>query len=130
MAKSKVLDTESLSPVAGAANALGTASPPPAEVPQEAGKTKSPAGSPNETTSTEPEKLQPGLATGILPATHWAQLPLEDEPPQEDNASVGDQDSAFGDAASSTASLSESILEYRNIHGRTFHSNVGVAESW
>jgi hypothetical protein len=68
--------------------------------------------------------------TEILPATHWAQLPLEDEPAHGDGASADDEDSAFGDVASSTASLSESIMEYRNIHGRTFHSNVGVAESW
>lgn len=72
------------------------------------------------------EQPQSEPQSDILPATHWAQLPLDAEEPQDD----GDDDSAFGDTASSTASLSESIQEYRNILGRTFHSNVGVAESW
>lgn len=77
--------------------------------------------------SAEPaDQPQSEPQSDILPATHWAQLPLDAEGPQDD----GDDDSAFGDTASSTASLSESILEYRNILGRTFHSNVGVAESW
>lgn len=66
----------------------------------------------------------------ILPATHWAQLPLDAEAAEDGAGNGGDEDSAFGDVASSTASLSESILEYRHILGRTFHSNVGVAESW
>jgi hypothetical protein len=35
-----------------------------------------------------------------------------------------DADSALGaDAASSTASLATSILEYRTVHGRTYHSD-------
>ncbi|KAK0611258.1 S-adenosyl-L-methionine-dependent methyltransferase [Immersiella caudata] len=52
-------------------------------------------------------------ATGILPATHWAGQEI-----------VDDGDSALGaDAASSTASLATSILEYRTVHGRTFHSD-------
>ncbi|KAM0234168.1 hypothetical protein ACHAPO_006549 [Fusarium lateritium] len=37
---------------------------------------------------------------------------------------VDDGDSSFqSDASSSTASVSESILEYRRIHGRTYHSD-------
>ncbi|KAI0380330.1 S-adenosyl-L-methionine-dependent methyltransferase [Hypomontagnella monticulosa] len=59
----------------------------------------------------------------ILPASHWAQLP---EPEVRD-----DDDSAYGeDNASSTASLTASILEYRTVHGRTYHSERGNAQSW
>ncbi|KAL3589678.1 hypothetical protein FPOAC2_11852 [Fusarium poae] len=37
---------------------------------------------------------------------------------------IDDGDSSFqSDASSSTASVSESILEYRRIHGRTYHSD-------
>ncbi|KAI1647030.1 S-adenosyl-L-methionine-dependent methyltransferase [Daldinia loculata] len=58
----------------------------------------------------------------ILPASHWAQLPPVNV--REDD------DSAFEDAASSTASLTASILEYRTVHGRTYHSERGNALSW
>jgi hypothetical protein len=81
-----------------------------------------------ETTPAENEQPPSQPPSGILPATHWAQLPLVAEEPHDDDP--GDDESAFVDVASSTASLADSILEYRNIHGRTFHSNMGVAESW
>jgi hypothetical protein len=58
----------------------------------------------------------------ILPAEHWAQQALDD-----------DTDSSYGegDTASSTASLSTSILEYRTLHGRTFHSDKNTdAQYW
>ncbi|KAK3343513.1 S-adenosyl-L-methionine-dependent methyltransferase [Lasiosphaeria hispida] len=48
----------------------------------------------------------------ILPAAYWVEQTLDD-----------DADSSLGDTESSTASLSASILEYRTIHGRTFHSD-------
>lgn len=39
-----------------------------------------------------------------------------------------DQDSAVGDdAASSTASIASSILQYRTINGRTYHSDRAVS---
>ncbi|KAL7620130.1 hypothetical protein AAE478_009123 [Parahypoxylon ruwenzoriense] len=58
----------------------------------------------------------------ILPASHWVQQPLIDET---------DGDSAYGDDnASSTASLTASILEYRTVQGRRFHSEIGNAQSW
>lgn len=42
-----------------------------------------------------------------------------------------DADSAVGDdVASSTESISSSILHYRTIHGRTYHSERGNAEYW
>ncbi|KAI1160019.1 S-adenosyl-L-methionine-dependent methyltransferase [Nemania serpens] len=63
--------------------------------------------------------------SGVLPASHWAQVPAEDE------SDFDDVDSAYGDdSASSTASLSASILEYRTVHGRTYHSERGNAQSW
>ncbi|KAK6949670.1 hypothetical protein Daesc_009753 [Daldinia eschscholtzii] len=58
----------------------------------------------------------------ILPASHWAQLPPVNV--------RDDDDSAFEDAASSTASLTASILEYRTVNGRTYHSERGNAQSW
>ncbi|KAK5653706.1 hypothetical protein OQA88_8737 [Cercophora sp. LCS_1] len=43
----------------------------------------------------------------------------------------GDADSALGeDVAESTASLTSSILRYRTIHGRTYHSERGNAQYW
>ncbi|KAF2969657.1 hypothetical protein GQX73_g3949 [Xylaria multiplex] len=64
--------------------------------------------------------------TDVLPASHWAQVPQA-----EDEEDFDDVDSAYGDDnASSTASLSASILEYRTVHGRTYHSERGNAQSW
>ncbi|KAI1122007.1 S-adenosyl-L-methionine-dependent methyltransferase [Nemania abortiva] len=64
-------------------------------------------------------------ATDVLPPSHWAQVPVVEENAFEDG------DSAYGDDnASSTASLSASILEYRTVHGRTYHSERGNAQSW
>ncbi|RYP62883.1 hypothetical protein DL771_009532 [Monosporascus sp. 5C6A] len=80
-------------------------------------------------------------AENILPASHWQ----AQEGPEVCNgrgeqwtgnraitaAQDGDVDSAFElDNASSTASLTASILEYRTVHGRTFHSERGNAQSW
>ncbi len=49
----------------------------------------------------------------------------------EDEEDFDDVDSAYGeDNASSTASLSASILEYRTVHGRTYHSERGGGQSW
>lgn len=46
--------------------------------------------------------------------------------PQDD-----DTDSTLGDdAASSTASISSSILQYRTINGRTYHSDRGNSQYW
>ncbi len=41
-----------------------------------------------------------------------------------------DDDSGFNDVVSSTASLSSSILQYRTVLGRTYHSEIGKAEGW
>ncbi|KAK1709457.1 S-adenosyl-L-methionine-dependent methyltransferase [Colletotrichum acutatum] len=61
-------------------------------------------------------------AAGILPAEHWVQA-------ARDAANDDDADSALGDDnASSTASITSTILQYRKIHGRTFHGEVGDAQ--
>ncbi|KAK3947033.1 S-adenosyl-L-methionine-dependent methyltransferase [Pseudoneurospora amorphoporcata] len=57
-------------------------------------------------------------ATGLLPGAHWAGQNL----PEED--ADNDWDSSLGsDIESSTASISSSILQYRTINGRTYHSD-------
>ncbi len=61
--------------------------------------------------------MQTGLSAG---ADALSQAPLDD-----------DTDSALGDdAASSTASISSTILQYRTINGRTYHSERGNAQYW
>src|SRR3569833_2407238 len=57
------------------------------------------------------------------PVTSLSELPSE---PTFDD----DHDSAYGDDIECTASLSASFLQYRTLHGRTFHSDMGKAESW
>ncbi|KAH7198328.1 S-adenosyl-L-methionine-dependent methyltransferase [Fusarium flagelliforme] len=57
---------------------------------------------------------------------HWATLTGGNAPEEEDDA-----DSAVGDdTASSTESMSSSILHYRTINGRTYHSERGNANYW
>lgn len=46
-------------------------------------------------------------------------------------ATEEDADSTLGhDTGSSTASISSSILQYRTLHGRTYHSERGNASYW
>lgn len=37
---------------------------------------------------------------------------------------------SIGSIGTSTESLTASILEYRKIHGRTYHSEIGNASYW
>lgn len=60
-------------------------------------------------------------AVHLLPLTHAVQ--------KEENA-PGDEDSAVLDNASSTASLTSSILQYRTINGRAYQSERGNPEYW
>lgn len=101
------------------ANSKAGSSPP---KPGSSPKVASPksASSPRSTGS-EP-KVQP-VDASILPASHWEHIDAEQEV-------LDDGDSVFSDNISSTASLSDSIFEYRQLHGRTFHSDVGKAEAW
>lgn len=59
--------------------------------------------------------------SGLLPAEHWAQLELV----QDDAESTADEANV-----SSTASVSSSILNYRTLHGRRYHSEIGNAAYW
>ncbi|KAM0210058.1 hypothetical protein ACHAQI_006174 [Fusarium lateritium] len=61
--------------------------------------------------------------TGLLPPQHWAQL-AEEDGAQDDN------DSTLSSNASSTASLTSSILQYRTLHGRSYQSERGNADYW
>ncbi|KAL7763093.1 hypothetical protein ACKLNR_006451 [Fusarium oxysporum f. sp. zingiberi] len=68
----------------------------------------------------EPARIATDVS-GLLPPEHWAEVAEE----------LGDTDSALGgDNAESTASITSSILEYRNINGRTYHHNIGNAQYW
>ncbi|SPO01700.1 related to methyltransferase [Cephalotrichum gorgonifer] len=79
--------------------------------------------------SPSPEKSPPHHADSgetsalaeILPAQHWVVAAEENGADNIDDAST---------IASSTASLTTSILEYRRIHGRTFHHEIGNASYW
>ncbi|KAF4446846.1 hypothetical protein F53441_9550 [Fusarium austroafricanum] len=79
---------------------------------------------PAEVTPAETE-TPAGPAEDFHGPEHWANL-TEGDATHEDDA-----DSAVGeDAASSTQSISSSILHYRTIHGRTYHSERGNAQYW
>ncbi|RSL50186.1 hypothetical protein CEP54_012033 [Fusarium duplospermum] len=66
-----------------------------------------------------------GTTTGLLPGAHWAQLAEEES--GQDEAGNG---LAPGDNTSSTASLASTILEYRMLNGRRYHSEHGNAQYW
>lgn len=86
---------------------------------------RSPAKSPKEAAAAGSPGGPSEAPADILPASYWREVPVEEHHEGDDDA-----DSAFDDAQSSTASLTESILQYRNLHGRTYHSNIGHAEAW
>ncbi|KAM0193046.1 hypothetical protein ACHAPA_004009 [Fusarium lateritium] len=67
----------------------------------------------------------PGPVEEFHDPQHWAHIAGRDEPGDDDaDSAVGD------DVASSTESISSSILHYRTIHGRTYHSERGNAQYW
>ncbi|KAA8629113.1 hypothetical protein SMACR_09155 [Sordaria macrospora] len=80
------------------------------------GKEKSPTPAP--TSPVGDESLEP---VGLLPGAHWGQQEMDE-----------DNDSTLGsDTESSTASISSSILHYRSVLGRTYHSDsVTDTEYW
>ncbi|KAF5976091.1 methyltransferase [Fusarium coicis] len=63
-------------------------------------------------------------AQPLHPVTHWEQLNEQEE------AENNDADSIISNPAESTASMTSSILSYRTIQGRTFHSERGNAQYW
>ncbi|UPK91636.1 hypothetical protein LCI18_002571 [Fusarium solani-melongenae] len=83
---------------------------------QSSPKTRSPTGSP-----------RPAEGNQQSPEIGGAQIPFNEDEDEDDDegVSVGDNETF----ASSTASLSESILDYRNIHGRTFQTSK-TTEYW
>ncbi|KAI1333891.1 S-adenosyl-L-methionine-dependent methyltransferase [Xylariaceae sp. FL0016] len=97
-----------------------------------------PAGTTATTTATtstpEPTAATSSPPANILPASYWQEATAAAAAVHEGDGDGGDDDdadSAYGDDNnSSTASLSASILEYRTLHGRTFHSERGNAQSW
>ncbi|KXX74046.1 Demethylmenaquinone methyltransferase [Madurella mycetomatis] len=79
-----------------------------------------------ETTKSEADTTTPAAA----PAAPETDERGSSVPPQ-DNYDDDNADSLYGDdGASSTASLTASILNYRTVHGRTYHSSQGDAEYW
>ncbi|KAI8668465.1 hypothetical protein NCS55_00872700 [Fusarium keratoplasticum] len=69
-------------------------------------------------------KSEKGSQEGSPKPEQRAAPTTEDEPIEaEEHEEIGDNDSALGDdAASSTASMRSSILQYRTENGRTYHS--------
>ncbi|KAA8620669.1 hypothetical protein SMACR_12884 [Sordaria macrospora] len=93
------------------------------QTPQSPQSPKGKATSPVPIAAPTPLSAEAQDAAGILPATYWTEQPL----PEED---VDDRASSLGSFNSTTASLSTSIYRYREVHGRTYHAEIGNAESW
>ncbi|KAF4500848.1 mRNA 3 -end-processing YTH1 [Fusarium agapanthi] len=71
-----------------------------------------------------PKSPSSGASEVVLhDAGHWAAL-AQDEQDEDADSSLG------VDTESSTASMTSSILNYRTIKGRTYHSERGNAEYW
>ncbi|KAF4448232.1 Demethylmenaquinone methyltransferase [Fusarium austroafricanum] len=74
--------------------------------------------SPVKSTSKSPPEL---VDTSILSAAHWQQLAEEENP--SDANSLSEQS-----LSTSTDSIASSIFEYRKLHGRTYHREIGNAQ--
>lgn len=101
--------------------------------PQPAATSENPA--PTQASPAATAAAQPTTAPSdpeILPAQHWQDAPVDEERRLDEDGDDDDDDgdSAFMGGADSTASLSSSILKFRKLHGRTFHSEIGAAEAW
>ncbi|SPO04389.1 related to TAM domain methyltransferase [Cephalotrichum gorgonifer] len=81
---------------------------------------KSPKSPKSKSSSPKAGSPEASEVAGILPAQHWIDTAEE----------YGTDGSDAGSVISSTASLTASILEYRKIHGRTYHSEIGNASYW
>ncbi|KAK3400617.1 S-adenosyl-L-methionine-dependent methyltransferase [Sordaria brevicollis] len=93
-----------------------TPAPTPTPGPVSPAATREPSAAPKSPTPA-PVTETTADATGLLPGAHWAGQNL----PEEDTDN--DWDSTLGtEIESSTASISSSILQYRTINGRTYHS--------
>ncbi|KAK3400623.1 S-adenosyl-L-methionine-dependent methyltransferase [Sordaria brevicollis] len=102
------------SPTKSAQSPVREATSPTVQSPK--GKAKSPTPGP-----ASPPAAQADAPTDLLSASHWGELEL----PEDDDSTLG------SDAESSTASISSSIMHYRTISGRTYHSDsVSDSEYW
>lgn len=77
--------------------------------------------SPPAPTSSPPAAQQ--TDENLLPGAHWTQQPQDDH--ERDSVYSEDEE-----PAESTASMSSSVLRYRTIMGRTYHSERGNAQYW
>ncbi|KAM0217625.1 hypothetical protein ACHAQI_001674 [Fusarium lateritium] len=98
----------------------------PPETKQSPKSSKSPAKSPSKSPSRSPQNASPSVGDpNILAASHWQQLAEKEEGVDDD------ADSLTGESlSSSTDSVTSSIFEYRKLHGRTFHHEIGNAQYW
>lgn len=106
-----------------------SASPAAAASPKSAGgspKPKSAGGSPKSKSASPTASSPRNLAPIVDPGLEQAVEADEVEAPADD----GDADSALGEPVASTASIASSILRYRTIYGRRFHSDTGNALYW
>ncbi|KAF5603210.1 L-ascorbate oxidase [Fusarium pseudocircinatum] len=95
-------------------------------------KSRSPRASKSRSPTASKSPSPPAATSGpILDPQHWAQV-NEEQAQAEAEGADGDNTDADStldpDNASSTASITSSILEYRTIHGRTYHSEQGNAQ--
>ncbi|KAM0318632.1 hypothetical protein ACHAPQ_010624 [Fusarium lateritium] len=99
----------------------------PPETKQSPKSSKSPAKSPSKSPSRSPQNASPSVGDpNILSASHWQHLAEKEEGVDENDA-----DSLTGESlSSSTDSVTSSIFEYRKLHGRTFHHEIGNAQYW
>ncbi|KAI0506693.1 S-adenosyl-L-methionine-dependent methyltransferase [Xylaria bambusicola] len=130
----QVGSTTAAQPTTGESTTVTTAIPAipatpatPAAVPTETATTSAPTTPAAATSPAAAEGAETADQSDVLPPSHWQPIPQQAQEEEE----FDDVDSAYGDDnASSTASLSASILEYRTVHGRTYHSERGNAQSW
>ncbi|KAM6530475.1 hypothetical protein FALCPG4_008603 [Fusarium falciforme] len=94
--------------------------------PPETSKSPRSSKDPESPKSTGSNAAEGSTGVGILPASHWQEASQDDD--VGDNS---DADSTTGlSTASSTSSISSSIFEYRKVHGRTYHREMGNAQYW
>lgn len=90
-------------------------------------KTKTPTSDPGSPAHKSPTPRLPTVSgeshepTGVLSGAYWLQQGL----PESDNDST-----LGGDDESSTASIASSILHYRTINGRTYHSDAATNKEY
>ncbi|KAL2159464.1 hypothetical protein VTH06DRAFT_2469 [Thermothelomyces fergusii] len=96
-------------------------SPAPAETRQAAASPATPSSPVPRAASPAEAFTSAGAQHDILPGQHWTQQPI----PADDADSVYETD-----GGSSTDSLTSSILAYRTLNGRTYHSDRMQTEYW